>query len=411
MDSRKSLPRNAGRGRFSRRSLLAGAAAAASLAVVRPSAVRGAEANSKVELGVVGCGGRGRWIANLFAQHGGYKVTAVADYSPPAADRAAETLGVDQARRFSGLLGYWRLIESKVDAVALETPPWFFPEHAAAAVGAGCHVYMAKPVACDVPGCLAVAALGRKATQTQRCFLVDLQTRTEPLFQEAIRRVHEGALGPLGLIVSCYQDDGFADPPKTRTLESRLHGLIWCNDDDLGGGYIVNCDVHAIDVALWIAGQTPASALGSSRIRRKDPHGDSADVYSVTYEFPGGFLLNHRSEHVNNQAGCITCSAYGQGAFIETNYGGKTWLRGGPMAYKGGDVQNLYTEGAKRNIDTFHKSITQGLFDNPTVQPSVNSTLACILGREAARNNTRLTWDELLKANQRIDLDLTGLVQ
>ena len=361
MDTRRSLSEIAGHGRFSRRSFLAGAAAAASLAIVRPSAVRGAEANSKVELGVVGCGGRGRWIADLFAQHGGYKVTALADYFPQAVDLAGEALGVDQARRFSGLLGYRRLLESKVDAVALETPPWFFPEHAAAAVGAGCHVYLAKPVACDVPGCLTVAALGRKAAEKKRCFLVDFQTRTEPLFQEAIKRVHEGALGQIGLIVSCYQDDGFADPPKTRTLESRLHSLIWCNDDDLGGGYIVNCDVHAIDVALWIAGQTPVSALGSSRIRRKDPHGDSADVYSVTYEFPGGFLLNHRSEHVNNQASCITCNAYGQGAFIETNYGGKTWLRGGRMAYRGGDVQNLYPEGAKRNIDTFHKSITQGI--------------------------------------------------
>lgn len=397
---------------LTRRAFLAGTAAAAAFAIVRPAAVRGAEANSKIELGVVGCGGRGNWIANLFAQHGGYKVSAVADYFPDVANRCGDALGVDKARRFSGLLGYKRMIESKIDAIALETPPWFFPEHAAVAVAAGCHVYMAKPVACDVPGTLAIAQAGKRATEKKRCFLVDFQTRTDPFFQEVVKRVHEGALGPIGLISTCYQDEGFPDPPKTKTVDSRFQSLIWCNDVDLGGGYFVNAGIHAIDVGMWLARTKPVSAVGSSRIRRKDPHGDSHDVFSLTFEFPGDIVLNHRGEHINNLSGFVcTCAAYGQGAFMEGSYEGKTWLRGGPMAVKGGDVRNLYGEGAKRNIDTFHKSVTQGVFDNPTVEPSVNSTLACILGREAGRSGTKVTWDEMIKANKRIDVDLMGLTQ
>ena len=66
-------------------------------------------------------------------------------------------------RRFSGLSGYRKLIASGVEAVALETPPCFFPEHAQAAVDAGLHVYMAKPVAVDVPGCQSIAASGARA--------------------------------------------------------------------------------------------------------------------------------------------------------------------------------------------------------------------------------------------------------
>src|SRR3954449_1006474 len=74
----------------------------------------------KVKLGVVGLGGRGRWIADLFRQHGGYDIHAAADYFPQVVEEQGAALGVDPARRFSGLSGYKRLIESGIEAIALE---------------------------------------------------------------------------------------------------------------------------------------------------------------------------------------------------------------------------------------------------------------------------------------------------
>ncbi len=70
---------------------------------------------------------------------------------------------------------------------------------------------------------------------------------------------------------------------------------------------------------------------------------------------------------------------------------------------------NLYVAGAERNIDTFHKSVTGGIYDNPTIEPSINATLTTILGREAARRRTKLTLDEFLRENRRLEPDLTGL--
>ena len=117
----------------------------------------------------MGQGGRGGWIANFVARHGGFRITAVADYFEAVAQAAGERRQVPRERRFSGLDGYKRLLDSKVDAVFLETPPYFFPAHARAAVAAGCHVYMAKPVAVDVPGCLEILETGRQAARTKRC--------------------------------------------------------------------------------------------------------------------------------------------------------------------------------------------------------------------------------------------------
>ncbi|UCF16224.1 MAG: Gfo/Idh/MocA family oxidoreductase, partial [Phycisphaerales bacterium] len=243
------------KGLFSRRRFIAkSAAATAGLAVVKPSAVKAFAANSRVEVGCIGLGGRGRLIARMLSEHEGFQITAAADYFPNVAQSVGEELAVPEPRRFWGLSGYKKLIAAGVDAVFCETPPYCFGEHVTAAVNAGSHVYLAKPVACDVPGSLAVLKAAKKASRNKQVFLVDFQTRTDPFIIEAIKRTHAGLIGELGMISSFYTDDAFPDPPLTDNIESRLQRLIWVNDIALGGGQLVAAGVHAIDVALWIAG-------------------------------------------------------------------------------------------------------------------------------------------------------------
>jgi myo-inositol 2-dehydrogenase/D-chiro-inositol 1-dehydrogenase len=136
----------------------AGAAATAGLLIVKPGAVRGLEANSKVEVGIIGGGHRGNFIGDRMKKHGGFEIHAVADYFPEVSDKLGEKYGVDKARRFSGLSGYKKVLESGVEALAILDVPCFYPEQAKTAVDAGCHVYIAKPVAVDVPGTLAIGA-------------------------------------------------------------------------------------------------------------------------------------------------------------------------------------------------------------------------------------------------------------
>ena len=402
---------NARKAILSRRQFLGGTvAAAASLTIIKPSSVRGTEANSRIEVGCIGLGGRGSLIAGMLKEHKGYQVTSAADYFPEVSTKAGEKFEVAQKRRFSGLSGYQKLIDSKVDAVFCETPPYCFPEHVTAAVNAGCHVYLAKPVACDVPGCLTVAEMGKKATETKKVFLVDFQMPTDPFIIEAVKRVHKGDIGPVAMASSFYTDDGFRDPLKSETIESRLRHLVWVNDVNLGGGMIVNADIHAIDAALWIAGRRPLSAMGCSRVGKSDAHGDTAYVYSLTYQFENGLIMNHRGEHLRNTKGfSCGCFAYGPEGYLEANYEGKAWVHGIRKAYRGGQVTNLYGEGIKRNLDKFYNSIVGGMYDNSTVQSSVNSTLTTILGRQATKRNTMLTWDQMIKGNEKLEVDFTGL--
>ena len=52
---------------ITRRRFIAGTGASVlAFTVLKPELVRGAEANSKIDIGLIGCGNRGKWIADLF---------------------------------------------------------------------------------------------------------------------------------------------------------------------------------------------------------------------------------------------------------------------------------------------------------------------------------------------------------
>ena len=364
----------------------------------------------KIKLGIVGLGGRGQWIAGLFQKHGGYQICAVADYFPAVAAAGGKTLGVDEPHCFSGLSGYQKVIASGVEAIVIIDVPYFYPDQARAAVAAGLHVYMAKPVAVDVPGALAIQDAAKAATQKQRVFLVDYQIPTDPINIEVAQRIRDGGLGKLAQIETMGICGGFGDPPQTANLESRLQNLTWVNDIALGCDYIGNFDIHAIDAALWAAGQRPLAAAGASRVCRANPHGDAHDVCSVIYHYADGLVHNHFGQGLgNNNDGTLLARFHGQLANAQINYFGKSFVRGGPKHYGGGPVENLYEAGAVRNIATFYSHVTAGQFENQTVPRAVDGVLTCVLGREAAARKSFLTMDELLKENRKLEVDLSGL--
>jgi predicted dehydrogenase len=283
------------------------------------------------------------------------------------------------------------------------------PEQARAAVEAGLHVYMAKPVAVDVPGALQILAAGKQATKKQLCFMVDYQMSTDPANKEVLKRLHGKGFGKIAQLQTMGVCSGFADPAKTANLESRLRQLTWVNDIVLGCDYLGNFDIHAIDAAIWVIGQPPVAAVGSSQIVRPDPHGDSHDVCSVIFEYADGLVHNHFGQALNNHAqGGLSCWVHGLTGNALLTYWGKAQLRSLDDEYTA-PVENLYEAGVVRNIASFYNHVTGGHYENETVQRSVDGVLACILGREAAACRNRVSMEDLIKENKRLEADLTGL--
>jgi predicted dehydrogenase len=407
-----TMPRSARSRGISRRRFLETSSAALGLTVVRSELVRGAAANGKVDLGVIGCGGRGAWIADLFQKHGGYNVVAAADYFADRVDAFGEKIGVPAARRFTGLSAYRRLLEQSLDAVAIISPPYFHPAQAADAVAAGKHVYLAKPVAVDVPGCTSIQDSAAKATASGLCFLVDFQTRANEFFVEAVRRVHDGALGKFAFGEATYHaEDPFEEKhelARSGGPEGRLRA--WGLFRDLSGDIITEQNIHALDVASWIMGRPPLSACGTGGRMVRDV-GTCWDTFSVVFTYPDSVGVTFSSRQFNGQGTRpegIRNRMFGSDGVLEAEYGGQVLVRG-KQFYRGGETPTIYEQGAVSNIAAFHDAIARKDAGNVTVPESVRSTLVTILGRTAAYENRVVTWDEIVKSQDRLSPDLTGL--
>jgi predicted dehydrogenase len=370
------------------------------------SLVRGTAANSKLSVGMIGCGGRGSWLVPLFEKHGGYQIVACADYYQDRVDEFGGKFNIDASRRYTTLSGYKRLLDDDVDVVAVESPPYFHPEHAAAAVAAGKHVYVAKPIAVDVPGCQSIAESGRKATENKRVFLVDFQTRANEFYREAAHRVHRGDLGRIVCALATYPW-GVGNFPAPETSEDRLKR--WYCYKALSGDFIIEQNIHALDVATWFLDADPVRAVGTGGSRKLRSYGDIYDYFNLTFDFPGGVTLSYMGNQCTPGApNEIACRVYGSQAMVDTNYYSHVRIEG-VNPYEGGAIKGLYTSGAETNVKEFHEAVTQGDCSNPTVAPSVRSNLTCVLGRTAAYKGEPVTWKELLAANERLEPDLSGL--
>jgi predicted dehydrogenase len=388
-----------------RREFLAGSTVAAAT-MMSPSLVRGSEANSTIRLGMIGCGGRGSWIANLFNKHGNYKFVACADYFQDKVDAFGKKYEVPENRRYTTLSCYKKMMDDKdVDAVVIESPPYAHPEQAAAAVEAGKHVFLAKPIAVDVPGCRSVEESGKKATEKKLVYLIDFQTRANKVFQEAVKRVHKGEIGEL----MCGNGNYFCEWDPTRpikTPEDRVRH--WYALLSMSGDFLVEQNIHSIDVATWLIDAHPVQAFGRGG-RQKRENGNIWDHFHLIYDFPNNMSLGYTGiQAVPGIPDVIRCRLFGTKGLVDTDYFGKVFIAG-DNPYKGAEMKNLYTDGAVNNIKDFEKFIRKGESSNTTVPPSVRSNLTAILGREAAYRRDVLTWEQMMKENKKIPYKTDGL--
>ncbi|MGZ4973469.1 MAG: Gfo/Idh/MocA family protein [Limisphaerales bacterium] len=396
-----------------RRQFLAGAGAALSFTILQPNLIAGTEANRKINLGFIGSGNRSTWISGLFAKHGGYNFYALADYFPEQVDKLGAKLNVPASRQFSGLDGFRRMLELKeLDAVVVQSPPYFHPEHAAAAVDAGKHVFVAKPISVDVPGCLSIGESGRKATDNKVVFLVDFQTRSNAAYQEVVKRVQAGAIGNVVSAESTYHCGstwGRMDAylrGKPNDPEARLRG--WGLDKTLSGDIITEQNIHVLDVAAWFLNAAPLRAYGTGGAKRNFV-GDCWDHFAVIFYFPDDVVVSFNSKQLGMGHDDLLCRMYGTSGTVETHYSGKITLRNEGGENFDGDTKGLFAAGSEANIGTFYDNITKGVYSNPSVAPSVRTNLITILGRTAAYRKREVTWEEMMSANEKWSFDLKGL--
>jgi predicted dehydrogenase len=256
------------------------------------------------KIGLIGCGGRGQGAAAGALEAGkilGFdvRIVAVADYFKQRALGAGKKFDVPPERCFGGAKSYQDLMETDAQIVLMATAPIFRPLHLEAAVQAGKHAFIEKPVAVDPPGCRRIIAAGEEAAKKGLVVVAGTEMRHDWSFIKTHQAVAvEKALGRLyaGRVAFCIASMFSTKPINPKTADDLVR--TWQSWIALSGDHLVEQHVHNIDIANWFCGRPPVTAVGFGG-RGQRVAGDMYDFFSVDYDYGDGVHIHSMCRQVN----------------------------------------------------------------------------------------------------------------
>lgn len=403
-----------------RRFLQSAAATTAAGAFASPLIARSAHVGGSetLRVGVVGCGGRGTGaVLQALRADPASRLHAMADAfdapMPNCLQRVAQALGEGAApekldvadRRFAGFDGYQKVIDSGVDVVLLTTPPAFRPEHLAAAVEAGCHVFCEKPVAVDAPGVRSVLESTRRSRERGLNLVSGFCWRYKDQCRELFEELRSCRHGEVVEVSTTYNTTGWHAPRPRQDGWSEMEWRLrnWHYANWLSGDHIVEQAVHAIDWMSWALGDAPpvrCTAVGG-RMTRPDASesGNVWDNFAVTYEYEGGRLGHHMCRHWPNSASDNSMRLIASRGRTHMNpWSGRPHSISGETPWKGDAAGNdMY----QAEHDALFAMIREGRAINDGEWMSL-STLLAIMGRTAAYTGRSVSYEEALASEERL---------
>jgi len=282
-----------------RRDLLRAATGATALSYSR---VMGA--NDRLQLGVIGCGDRGRHDMGKLLKSEQVDVVALCDVYPTQIDRAHQS--APNAKAFGD---HRKLLEMKgVDACLIATPDHWHAAITIDALNAGKDVYVEKPLTLKIEEGPAIV---KAARVNNRICQVGMQQRSG---QHYLQAKHEyldtGKLGKITLARTWWHGNTYHLRKAPADLQSKPSNLDWARflgpvkwreyDPqqffnwraylDFGGGQVTDLFTHWIDVVHMFMGQEiPTSGVAAGGVYYYRDGRTAPDTINVLLEYPGPF--------------------------------------------------------------------------------------------------------------------------
>jgi myo-inositol 2-dehydrogenase / D-chiro-inositol 1-dehydrogenase len=391
---------------LSRREFVKAGGSTAALLASTPLVYAGGQ-EATIKIGLVGCGGRGTGAAeNCLNSAPNVQLVALGDMFPDRIKGSQRTLSkapgykVTDENVFTGWNAYQQVINSSADLILFATPPGFRPMHFAAAVAAGKHVFLEKPIAVDPVGVRKVLETGKAAAGKKLAVVAGTQYRHQTSFMETVKRIHDGQIGEITGGRAYYNAGTLWKrdrKPEMSEMEYQLR--MWIYYDWLSGDQPVEQHIHTVDVTDWVMGGHPVKAVatGGRQVRVEPEFGNVYDHFTMDYEYAGGkhvMSMCRQMANVDNHVGAYFVGTKGEADIYKAEIKGeKPWKYEGEISIAKAYIQE--------HTDLIN-SIRNGKPLNET-EHVAHSTLTAILGREAAYTGKSLKWDEVLKS----ELDLS----
>ncbi len=379
------------------------AAATAGMSLLASGNFAYAAPPSTLRVGLVGCGGRGKGAAYDACRTEGVELVAMGDLFPDILEKSKGDLKtalgskfkVTDANSFVGWDSYKQVLASDIDYVILATTVVFRPEHFEAAINAGKHIFMEKPVAVDPTGCRKIMELAEKAKAKNLGVVAGTQRRHSQHYIEMIQRIRDGQIGELiGGDVYWNQDGLWHRGHEANWSDMEYQIRNWIYFNYLSGDHIVEQHIHQIDVANWALNAHPVKALAvGGRQARVDPkYGNVYDHFTVEFVYPDGQRVTSQCRQQDGTTKRIEENIVGTKG-VATGMIPSSSIKGqNPWTFSGKDP-NPY---AQEHADLI-ASIRNGAPLNEAHEVA-ESNLTAIMGREAAYTGKDITWDEILNA-------------
>ena len=373
--------------------------------------------SGSVRVGLIGCGGRGRHDAGLFAENPDVEIAYVCDPDEERRTEAAKQFGVSDSRAIGDMR---RLLEDEtVGAVIVGTPDHWHSPAAILACNAGKHVYVEKPISHNIrEGRLLVEAAQRNGVHVQH----GTQCRSTGMMIEAVRLLREGIIGDV-LVAKCWnvQRRGTigrgedTDPPVGFDYDAwvgpatmvpyrtnRVHNR-WTFWHHFGTGDMGNDGVHDIDYTRWGLGVHvhPAKIHGPGGKFFFDDDQQFPDTQQVTFEYPGDGSVGSQRLFIYEQR------LWSRNYPHNTDSGAEFYgTRGQMYLSRRGKIQVLNDENKPQPVDlpsqaqddvahvrNFIAAIREGQPLNADALTGHMSTSLCHLGNIATRLGRALQFD------------------
>ncbi len=388
---------------------VAGAAVAGNLSLARSAHAQGSD---QIKIALIGCGGRGTGAAVQALSNKSMpnvKLVAMADAFKDRVDechkrvkgRCGDKVDVPEDQKFSDLDCHEKAVACDIDMVLLCTPPGFRPMQFEAAVKAGKHVFMEKPLATDGPGIRRIMAANEEAKKKGLLVAVGHHLRHEDKHRELIGMIHDGAIGKVMYTRAYFNAGGvWVRPRKEGQTELQYQVRNWYYFNWICGDHIVEQHVHDIDVCNWIHKAHPveANGMGGRQVRIGEDYGEIYDHHSVEFTYADGSKMFSYCRHMPGCWSSFAEHAHGTKGTADFQGHGNTVLKVDgqePLRRRRGE------DGHQVEHDDLFAALKAGTPYNEC-DWAAESSLTAIMGRMATYSGKIITWDQAL--NSPIDL-------
>jgi len=413
---------------LNRRDFLKAAAIAAGPAVIP---ARGA--NEKVNIGWIGVGTRGNaaidWLHT--ASPNDVQITAICDTYQGYIARGKDRVKTIWGNMPAAHVDYRDLLADKsIDAVIIMTPEHLHHDMTIAALKAGKHVYIEKPLAHTIEEGFDIVKAWEKSGKIVQ---VGTQNRSSSLYKKAKELVDQGQIGEVHYARAFWYRNSLPNDPAWRyvipaeatpqnTDWNRFLGpapkrawdehryfqwrLYW----DYSGGISTDLLVHQTDIVNFMCSKTvPRSCMASGGIYRwtdKTDDRDVPDTLSAIYEYGGNFHINYSCYFGNDHYGYGEQLFGNEGTIEVMNrqdlYFTAETFKGKPPAnvkerqpiHLNGTKDFKESDGANNHLRNFVQSVLGN--EKPIAPPPVGQQ-AAISGHMATlafKNQKKVIWDE-----------------